>query len=92
MNNKTIGIILTVLTVFCCACPGFGLCITGGLVAAGQPISTEVNGVIGSQTLPPAVGILFMCFALILILIPFAVGFFTLRKKPEAAPVVSNMP
>ena len=90
MNNKTLGIALTVLTVLCCACPGFGLCIFGGLVAAGQPVNTELNGVTSSQTFPPAVGIGLMCLSVILILIPFAVGFFTLRKKPEAN-MVSNV-
>jgi hypothetical protein len=83
--NRTVGIILTIVTVLCCACPGFGICIFGALVAAGQPVTTTVNGVSSSQTYPPAYGILGICLALILIVIPIAVGFFTLRNKPAAA-------
>jgi len=85
--NRTVGIILTVVTIFCCACPGFILCISGGLIAAGQPITTTVNDVQSVQTYPPAVGIALLCLSLILIVIPFAVGFFAFRNKPAAAVV-----
>lgn len=88
--NRTVGIILTIATVLCCACPGFGMCIFGGLVAAGQPVTTTLNGVESSQTYPPAVGIGLLCLALIFIAIPFVVGFFAFRSKPAAPAVVSN--
>ncbi len=44
-----------------------------------------------TQALPPSYGFVFLCLSLIFIAIPIAVGFFTLRKKPEdddAAPAV----
>lgn len=88
--NRTIGIVLTIVTVLCCACPGFGLCIFGGLIAAGQPITTTLNGVENSQTFPAGIGIALICLAVILAVIPFAVGFFTLRKKPAPAVQVSE--
>jgi len=86
--NRTVGIILTVVTVLCCACPGFGLCIGGAMVAAGVPIKTTLNGVETSQIYPASYGIVLLCLALIFIVIPIVVAFFTFRNKPAAAPVV----
>ncbi len=87
--NRTTAIILTVASVVLCGCPGLFLCVFGGLVAAGAPVNTELNGVSNSTTLPAAYGIAMLCLAIILIIIPVAVGFLTLRNKPQP-PVVST--
>lgn len=85
MNNKNTGMIATTAAALLCGCPGLFLCIFGAVTATGRmPFTTEVNGVSNSGTLPAGAGFGMLCFALILILIPVAVGFFTLRKKPEA--------
>jgi hypothetical protein len=76
--NRTVGIILTVVTALCCGCTALFSCIFGGVIAAGQPV--EVNGT--SEILPPALGIGLLCLTVILIIIPIAVGFFTFRQKP----------
>lgn len=83
MNNKNTGIIATVAAVVLCGCPGLFMCLFGALTAAGK-------GTFNSSSMPPAVGLVLICVALIFILIPVGVGFFTLRKKPEAAPAASN--
>jgi hypothetical protein len=84
MNNKNTGIIATVAAALLCGCPGLFLCIFGAITATGKmPYSTELNGVSNSGTLPAGAGFGMLCLALILILIPVLVGFFTLRKKPE---------
>lgn len=84
MNNKNTGMIATIAAVVLCGCPGLFLCLFGAFTASGNmPYSTEVNGVSNSGVLPASYGIAMLCFALILILIPVGVGFFTLRKKPE---------
>jgi hypothetical protein len=44
-----------------------------------------LNGVSGTTSLPQAYGVGMLCVALIFILIPIAVGFFTLRTKPTPA-------
>ncbi len=89
MNNKNTGIIATVAAVLLCGCPGLFMCIFGAVTATGNmPYNTEVNGVSNSGTMPAGAGIAMLCFSLILIIIPIAVGFFMLRKKPEA--VASN--
>ncbi len=91
--NKNTGIIATVAATLLCGCPGLFLCIFGAVAATGSmPYSTEVNGVSGSGTLPASYGFVMLCLSLIFILIPVAVGFFTLRKKPEAIPENIQVP
>ena len=84
MNNKNTGLIATIAAVVLCGCPGLFMCLFGAITATG-------NGTFNESALPPAVGIALVCVALIFILIPVGVGFFTMRKKPEtAAAPVSN--
>ena len=91
MNNKNTGIISTIAAVLLCGCPGLFLCIFGAVTATGNmPYSTEVNGVSNSGMLPSSYGVGMLCFALLLILIPVAVGFVTLRKKRET--VMDELP
>lgn len=91
MNNKNTGMIATIAAVVLCGCPGLFMCIFGAVAAAGiMPFTTEVNGVSNSGTMPAGAGIAMLCFSLILIIIPIAVGYFTMRKKPEA--VTTNEP
>ncbi|MBI4761797.1 MAG: hypothetical protein ACOYYF_08065 [Chloroflexota bacterium] len=82
--NKNTGILATVAAVMLCGCPGLFLCLFGLVTATG-------NGTFNDQSLSPVVGVVLICLSLLLILIPVGVGFFTLRKKPEA-PVDSVVP
>jgi len=90
MQNRTIGIVATVLTTLFCGCLGIISCAWGGIIVSGAPINVTSNGVTTPQVLPPAYGVGLLCVSALLILIPAAVGFFTLRKKPET--VVTDMP
>jgi uncharacterized membrane protein len=90
MNNRTIGIIATVLTSLLCGCAAIIACSFGVLGAAGIPFETTVNGQTNSQPMPAALGYVLLCLSVIFIVIPIAVGFFTLRKKPEVP--ASNEP
>ncbi|MBK9925906.1 MAG: hypothetical protein IPP66_11515 [Anaerolineales bacterium] len=76
MNNKNTGIIATIAAVVLCGCPGLFLCLFGALTAVGR-------GTFNNSRMHPMAGVGLLCVALILILIPAGVGFFTLRKKPE---------
>ena len=78
MNNKNTGLIATIAAVVLCGCPGLFMCLFGALTAAGR-------GTANGQSLGPGVGIALICLSFIFVLIPIAVGFFTLRKKPEAS-------
>ena len=84
MSNRNTGIIATIAAVVLCGCPGLFLCLFGALTAAGQ-------GTFNDSSLDPTVGFVLVCLALFLIIIPVAVGFFTLRKKPGAE-TIDNLP
>jgi uncharacterized membrane protein len=91
MEKRTIGIIATIATALLCGCPGLFLCAFGAWGATGTlPYTTEVNGMNGSGMLPPTVGFVVLCLALILIAIPIIVGIVTLRQKPAPEPEKSE--
>ncbi len=90
MNNRTVGIVATVVTVLCCACPGFGICLAGVMGLAGVPFTTTIGDQTSTEPLSAQVAIGLICVSLFLILIPVAVGFFTLRQKPAAAVVTAG--
>ena len=92
MDTKTKGIVSTIAAVVLCGCPGLFMCFFGS-------ISTFVSFVpgadidVGGSSDPAAataMGIGALCLSLIFIAIPIAVGYFTLRKKPEA--IITNEP
>jgi len=84
MQNRTIGIIATVVTAIVCGCASLFSCIFGFTIAGGTPLNVTANGVTTPQTLSPTIGYVLLCLSLFMILVPVAVGFFTLRRKPEA--------
>ena len=87
MNNKNTGMIATIAAVVLCGCPGLFLCLFGAISAFGggtYSLGTD------SGSISPAVAIGLVCIALIMILIPVGVGFFTLRKKPDAMSSENN--
>ena len=87
MQNRTIGIIATVVTALACGCASLFSCIWGFLIARGTPFDVTSNGTTTPQTFPPVLGFTLLCLSVVLILIPVGVGFFTLRKKPGSADV-----
>ncbi|HEX9012075.1 MAG TPA: hypothetical protein VF813_01115 [Anaerolineaceae bacterium] len=89
MENRTVAIISTIAAVLLCGCPGLFLCAFGAATATGNmPYNTDVFGTTSSGQMAPSWGYAMLCVALIFILIPILVGFFTLRRKPAHAPVV----
>lgn len=89
MNNKNTGIIATVATALLCGCCALFACIMGIGTVTGNG-TFNMGG--ANQATPPAVGFVFLCLSFLMILVPVAVGFFTLRKKPEAVVPVSDEP
>jgi hypothetical protein len=90
MENRTAAIIATVAAVLLCGCPGLFICVFGAVTASGNmPYNTtDFSGNSTSGIMPTSWGIAMLCVALIFILIPILVGFFTLRKKPVPAAVL----
>ena len=92
MDTKTKGIVSTIAAVVLCGCPGLFLCFFGAMstfVSAIPGADIDVGGS-SDPAAATAMGIGALCLSLIFIAIPVAVGFFTLRKKPEA--VITNEP
>ena len=86
--NKTIAIVITVIVALCCLCAALFACIFGGMIVAGQPINTPINGETTQQVYPPTYGVALLCLSVLFVLVPVAVGFFTLRKKPAQVETV----
>jgi preprotein translocase subunit SecG len=84
--NKNTGIIATIASVILCGCPGLFMCFFGATsIFASQMPGADID-VMGSSDPAAAMsmGLVTLCLSFIFIAIPIAVGFFTLRKKPEA--------
>lgn len=90
MENRTVAIVITVITALCCGCLALTSCVWGVIGVSGTPITTTVNGVesLEPMAMPLAIGLL--CVSVIFIAIPIGVGFFALRKKPGSAMPVNN--
>ena len=81
MNNKNTGMIATIATALICGCCGLFTCVMGIGAISGNGSFTLGDS---TQATPPAFGYAFLCLSVIMIIIPIAVGFFTMRKKSEA--------
>ena len=94
MDTKTKGIVSTIAAVVLCGCPGLFLCFFGAMstfVSAIPGADIDVGGS-SDPAAATAMGIGALCLSLIFIAIPIAVGFFTLRKKPQAETINEPLP
>ncbi|RPJ25835.1 MAG: hypothetical protein EHM33_13420 [Chloroflexi bacterium] len=89
MQNRTAAIIITVVTALVCICASIFACSSGIPIATGTPIDVTLNGETTQQTVSPTIGYVLLCLSLLMLLVPVAVGFFTLRRKPGANDVQS---
>ena len=84
MDKRTTGIVATVAAALLCGCPGlFSLCMGAMFAVISQVPGADID-VFGSSDPTSALytGIGALCGGVLLIIVPVAVGFFTLRKKP----------
>jgi len=92
MDTKTKGIVSTIAAVVLCGCPGLFMCFLGApYIFVSMVPGADID--IGGSSDPAAataLGVALLCVSLIFIAIPFVVGFFMFRKKPEA--VASSEP
>jgi hypothetical protein len=91
MNNRTGGIIGTIAAALLCGVPGILLACTG-LVAVVGGQSPEILGDSARWQDTMIGAVAFLIGGAVLTLIPIVVGFFTLRRKPGAAPVAAVAP
>jgi hypothetical protein len=93
MDKRTTSIIATVVAALFCGCPGlFSVCWGAMFAVISQIPGAEID-VMGSSDPSQALftGIGALCGGLLLVLIPIAVGFFTLRKKEDAPASLNNL-
>ncbi len=86
MENRKVGIIVTIVAIVLCGCPGL-FSVLWGLIASIVSFVPNADINIGGSSDPTTAlmtGLGACCGGLIFIAIPIAVGFFTLRKKAEA--------
>jgi hypothetical protein len=85
MDKRTTGIVLTVVSVLLCGCPGLvGLC--GGLMFAAVSFVPGADIDIVGRNDPRSAfitGVIGLCLGIILIAIPVVVGYLTLGRKQE---------
>ncbi len=85
--NRTPAIIATVATGLLCGCPGLFACLFGAISAVVSFIPGADIDIGGSSDPTTALftGLGTLCVGIILVAIPVAVGFFTLRRKEAQA-------
>lgn len=84
MENRNTAIVATLITALLCGCPGlFSLCVGAFTSLAAFSPSSEINiqGV-DAPLAALAIGLGMLCFGLVLVAIPAALGFFSLRNRP----------
>lgn len=85
MENRTAGIIATIVTALLCGCSGL-LCMFSGTITAlvSQVPGAEID-IFGRNDPQAALGagIGMVCLGVVFVIIPILVGVFTLRKKPQ---------
>ena len=90
--NRTVAIVLTIITSLFCGLPGIAACLFGAQIALGSTNPDFIAGFVeGSNGMSPdiilPIGLGVMGFALLLIAIPVLVGYITFRmSKSEDIP------
>ena len=77
-DKKRIGLIVTLVTVFLCACPGLIALVVGGGVAIN-------GGTDGNVSLVFAVS--FICIGVFMVAIPVAAGIYTWRQSRQSVAI-----
>ena len=85
MNNRTIGIVVTIIAVMLFGCPGL-ICLCSGATVALFGLSGDPNYYFGIDTEPTSAlisGLLIICLSVVLIAIPVIVGFLMVRRGTQ---------
>jgi len=92
MNNKNTRMIALVAAVLLCGCPGL-LALCWGSLAAVVSFMPGADINIGGSSEPAAAlssGLGSVCLGILFLAVPVAVGFFALRKQPDAVQDTPN--
>lgn len=92
MDQRTTGIIATVVTALLCGCSGLVCIFAGGITSLASFFPDAEIDIFGRTDPQTAfgTGIGMLCLGIVFVFIPILVGILTLRKKPQ--PVASVVP
>ncbi len=88
MDQRSTGIVATVVTALLCGCLGLTCIFNGGSILLSSILWADEIYEYGIYYLGAGIGML--CLGFVFMLIPVLVGIFTLRKKPQ--PVLPVIP
>jgi len=89
MNNRTVGIVLTIVTVMFCALPGLAMLCLAPLGVLGLYQQGDLMGMGNSDRASTLIVIVLMlCVGVVGVMIPILVGVLAFRKKSAPAVVV----
>jgi phosphotransferase system glucose/maltose/N-acetylglucosamine-specific IIC component len=91
MTNRTAAVIITIVAVFLCGCPGLAALCWGLISLVDYAGGLGITG-IGDQNGYLASIFGGICGGIILIAIVVVVAYFTLRKKKETLPTGTDQP
>jgi hypothetical protein len=91
MKNRTAAIIITILVVLCCGCPGLGVLCWGMISAVDWAGGLGITG-IGDQN--GFLGSIFggTCGGILIIALVVLIAYFLLRKKKDTATTIIETP
>lgn len=94
MDKRSTGIIVTAAAALVCGCPGLASLCFGAMFAVISQIPGAEIDILGSNNPADAMqtGIIAILIGLVFVIIPIAVGFSMLRRKPGPAPVSHPVP
>jgi len=85
-DKKRLGLIITIVTVLLCGCPGLCMMAFGALLAMGKTL--EGYGLGETTGDPTTVGIVFLCLSVIMVAIPIVAGIYTLMQSRKEKDLV----
>ncbi len=91
MENRTAAVIITIVVVVLCACPGL-LFLCNGLLALIEIISNYQVQIVGYGYNAPYILAGSLCIGILGILIAVLVSYFVLRQKRAAPPPTPPVP
>lgn len=85
-DKKKLGLIITIVTVLLCGCPGLCTMAFGAMLAMGNSMEDYGWEVTGN---PTPVGFAFLCVSVIMIAIPVVAGIYTFMQSRKQEEVIN---
>jgi len=92
--NRNTALIATIASAVLCGCPGLFACFFGVIMAGVSQMPDANIDIFGSDDPTAALifGLATLCIGFALVVIPVAVGFFTLRRASASADAMPPAP